>query len=107
MSKPDRIRHIVMFGFKTSANIGQVQQVIESFAKLKHQVPDIAEFEWGENNSPENLSQGHTHCFTLTFESADARDAYLVHPEHQAFAQWVGQWVETVTVFDYWTTGIS
>ena len=101
------LRHIVMFGFKTTTDTGQVQQVVERFTMLKHQVPDIVEFEWGENNSPENLNQGHTHCFTLSFESNDARDAYLVHPDHQVFAQWVGQWVETVTVFDYWVSKVS
>jgi hypothetical protein len=95
-----------MFGFKT-IDTRQVQEVIERFCILKHQVPDIVNFEWGQNNSPENLNQGHSHCFTLSFESTDARDVYLVHPEHQAFAQWVGQWVETVTVLDYWATEVS
>lgn len=107
MSEPKILRHIVMFGFKPSTDNAQVQQVIERFSNLKNLVPGITEFEWGENNSPENLNQGHTHCFTLSFQSSEARDAYLPHPDHQAFAQWVGQWVDTVTVLDYWATTVG
>lgn len=107
MSERKILRHVVMFGFNSSTDTAQVQQVIKRFTNLKHQVPGIVEFEWGENNSPENLNQGHTHCFTLSFESTEARDAYLPHPQHQAFAKWVGQWVVTVTVFDYWATTVG
>jgi len=107
MSQRRILRHIVMFGFKSSTETVQIRQVIERFAGLVHLVPGIVDFEWGENNSPEDLSHGLTHCFTLSFESSEDRDAYLPHPEHQAFAEWVGQWVETVTVFDYWATSID
>ena len=96
-----------MFGFKPSADYAQVQQLIERFTNLKNLVPGIIDFEWGENNSPENLNREHTHCFTLSFESIEARDAYLSHSEHQAFAQWVGQWVMNVTVLDYWATTVG
>ena len=91
-----------MFGFKSSITLAQVQQVVVRFSSLKTQVPGISAFEWGENNSPEKLTQCHTHCFTLSFDSTEARDAYLSHPVHEAFAQWVGHWIETVTVLDYW-----
>ncbi len=101
------LRHIVMFEFKPSATPGTVQNIVERFTDLKNRVPGIVEFEWGENNSPENLNRGHTHCFTLSFESTTARDAYLSHPVHEAFAQWVGQWIETVTVLDYYVTPVS
>ncbi|MFK7856107.1 MAG: Dabb family protein [Granulosicoccus sp.] len=106
MSERKILRHIVMFGFLSDAGEQQVTQVIERFTALKHRVPGIVEFEWGENTSPEKLNQGHTHCFTLSFDTSEARDVYLNHPIHQEFAQWVGQWVETVTVLDYWATPV-
>ena len=31
------------------------------------------------------------------------RDAYLIDPAHVAFADWVGTWLEHVTVVDFWT----
>jgi hypothetical protein len=41
-------------------------------------------FQCGAYHSPEGLSQGFTHGFTMTFADAAARDAYLPHPLHQA-----------------------
>ncbi len=58
--------------------------------------------EWGVNSSPEGLNKGASHCFTLTFASDAARDAYLPHPAHTAFAEWVSTWLDSVTVVDYW-----
>jgi hypothetical protein len=38
----------------------------------------------------EGLNDGLSHMFIMTFESEAARDAYLPHPEHEAFkATWV------------------
>ena len=48
-------------------------------------------FEYGLNNSPENLNKGFTHVYLLTFENAGARDAYLPHPEHKKFGELLGK----------------
>ena len=45
---------------------------------------------------------GFTHCWVLTFKTDKDRDAYLVHPEHKAFAGLVGPVVDDVFVVDYW-----
>ena len=34
---------------------------------LPSKIDAIKDFEWGTNNSPENLAQGFTHCFFVTF----------------------------------------
>lgn len=96
------LRHVVMFGFKEGTSADDINEIVRRFRGLQDLVPDIAAFEWGVNNSPEGLDRGLSHCFLLTFETTAARDAYLPHPDHVAFAEWVGQWVETVTVLDYW-----
>lgn len=96
------LRHVVLFGFAASATEDDVTEVVRRFTALRDLVPGIEGFEWGRNNSPENLHHGLTHCFMLTFHSTDARDAYLVAPDHVAFADWVGPLVENVTVVDYW-----
>ncbi|WP_196827547.1 Dabb family protein [Flavobacterium sp. CG_9.1] len=61
-------------------------------------------YEWGVNNSPENLNNGLTHCFTLTFNSEADRDAYLIHPDHKALVALLNPAPDKVTVVDYWTT---
>ncbi len=99
------LRHVVLFGFASAVNAATIDEVVRRFAKLKSLVPGIEAFEWGENSSPEGLAHGHSHAFLLTFGSAAARDAYLVHPDHVAFADWVKPFVSTVTVLDYLAAG--
>jgi hypothetical protein len=99
-----KLRHIVLFGFTENADATAISEVVRRFASLNTLVPDIDAFELGENCSPEGLHHGHTHVFVLSFGSAAARDAYLVHPDHVAFANWVKPLVASVTVLDYWAT---
>ena len=97
-----KLRHVVLFGFGKAQSSAAIAEVIRRFAELKGLVPGIDDFEWGENSSPEGLDRGHSHAFLLTFASARARDAYLVHPDHTAFSSWVQPFVSSVTVLDYW-----
>jgi hypothetical protein len=97
-----KLRHVVLFGFGKAQSPAAVAEVIRRFVELKALVPGIEGFEWGENSSPEGLDRGHSHVFLLTFVNARARDAYLAHPDHAAFADWVQPFVSAVTVVDYW-----
>ena len=96
------LRHVVLFGFKEGTTEADIQEIARRFAELRDLIPGISDFEWGENNSPEGKNQGRSHGFTLTFDSEEARDAYLPHPDHVAFASFARQWIERVTVIDYW-----
>ena len=98
-----KLRHLVLFGFGKAHSSAAIAEVIRRFAELKALVRGIDDFEWGENSSAEGLNHGHSHVFLLTFANAQARDAYLVHPDHAAFANWVQPFVSSVTVF--WIIG--
>ncbi|MFC4929707.1 Dabb family protein [Massilia sp. GCM10023247] len=97
------LRHVVLFSFKPGASADQVDAVVAGFATLSDAIPGIDAYEWGTNVSPEGLNDGFTHCFTLTFGSAQARDAYLVHQAHQDFVATLGACLERSLVVDYWT----
>lgn len=97
------LRHVVLFAFKPDASPDGVDAVVTGFARLPHEIPGIAAYEWGTNVSPEGLNQGFTHCFTLSFASNEDRDAYLVHPAHQRFVDTLGSCLERSLVVDYWT----
>jgi hypothetical protein len=96
------LRHVVLFAFKDSATLERIDAVVADFGLLKERIPGIVAYEWGTNVSPEGLNQGYTHCFTLTFASENDRDAYLVHPAHQAFVDTLGACLEKSLVVDYW-----
>jgi hypothetical protein len=101
------VRHIVMFKYKPGATPEQIAQVTAAFRALQQKIPGITAFEDGVNNSPEGKNLGFTHVYMLTFESVAARDAYLPHPEHGKFGQFLGTVgiVADAFVVDYTTTG--
>jgi len=94
----NELRHVVLFGWKQNANTDSIQNAIKAFGELPKQLKMIKNYEWGVNNSPEKLNQGLTHCFVLTFSSEKDRDAYLVHPIHQAFTKLLPNISDKVTV---------
>lgn len=96
------LRHVVLFGWKADADSAAINNVIENFKALPQKITTIKQFEWGKNNSPENLNQGLTHCFILTFSSEKDRDDYLVHPAHKAFGALLKPVLDKVTVVDFW-----
>jgi len=103
---PERVlRHVVMFKFKDSTAVEDIEKVKDAFAALPGKIPQIKAFEWGVNNSPEGFDKGFTHCFFLTFYSEEDRAVYLPHPDHKAFGAVLGPYLEDVMVLDYWTSG--
>jgi hypothetical protein len=102
--KQQLLRHVVMFGWKEGTDAGYISKVVSAISNLQHKIPVIKAFEWGTNNSPENLSNGLTHCFVLTFSSESDRDAYLIHPDHKAFVALLNPAPDKITVFDYWAS---
>ena len=104
-SEPQKVlRHVVLFKFTDASTAEDVKKVEDAFGALKGKISLIKDYEWGTNSSPENLNQGLTHCFFVTFHSDKDRDDYLVHPDHQAFVEVLKPYLDKVTVIDYWTT---
>jgi hypothetical protein len=96
------LRHVVLFKYKDQSTADDIKKIEQAFRELPSKINLIKDFEFGVNNSPENLNQGLTHCYFLSFTSAKDRDAYLVHPAHKAFTVIAGPHIDKVTVVDYW-----
>jgi hypothetical protein len=84
------LQHVVLFEFKASAKPEDIKKIENAFSALSTTIKEIKKFEWGTNNSPENLNQGFTHCFIVSFASEKDRDIYLPHPEHKSLCRWPG-----------------
>ena len=96
------VRHIVIFKFNSKTSEEQIRRITDDFRALKEKIPGITSFEHGVNNSPENEGPGITHIYLMTFETIQARDDYLPHPEHQKFSDSLENYeIEEVQVFDY------
>ncbi|MBT9190026.1 Dabb family protein [Zobellia russellii] len=103
MQKDSLLRHVVLFKFKPETSKEDIKKVEDAFTALPSKIPQIVGYEWGLNNSPEGLNDGFTHCFFLTFNSEEDRATYLPHPDHKAFADALGPYLDGVLVVDYWT----
>jgi len=102
-AKPAKmLRHVVLLKFKDTSSPADIKKVEDAFRALPSKIKEIKSLEWGTNNSPENLAQGFTHCFFLSFADEKGREAYLPHPDHKAFGQILGPHLDKVLVVDYW-----
>ncbi|RCS54942.1 Dabb family protein [Bremerella cremea] len=97
-----KLRHVVIFKFKESASAQDIEKIEKAFSELPSKIPQIKEYEWGTNNSPEMFDKGFTHCFLVTFASEKDRETYLPHPEHKKFVSLLGPYLEEAFVIDYW-----
>jgi len=96
------LRHVVLFKFKDDAPAAKVKEIEGAFRALPGKIDAIKDFEWGTDVSVENLAQGFTHCFLVTFASEKARAEYLPHPDHKAFVDLLKPHLDKVLVVDYW-----
>ncbi|MET7028100.1 Dabb family protein [Sediminicola luteus] len=97
------LRHVVLFKFKKGTTKSEITTVEEAFNALPSKIKAIHSYEWGLNNSPEELNKGFTHCYLLTFKTEEDRGIYLPHPDHKAFGAVLTPYLEDVLVVDYWT----
>lgn len=94
-------RHVVFFKFKDSATPEQVQSIETAFIDLAKKIDTVKGFEWGTNVSPENLNDGFTHCFFVTFADKAGLEVYLPHADHKAFVDKLKPILDKVCVLDY------
>jgi hypothetical protein len=97
------LRHVVLLKFKDDTTDEQVGQIERAFCALPDKVDAIYDFEWGTDVSVENRQQGFTHCFLVTFLSEEDRAKYIPHPDHKAFGELLGPYLDKVLVIEYWT----
>ncbi|MHC4302269.1 MAG: Dabb family protein [Planctomycetota bacterium] len=102
--KPSQVlRHVVLLKFKDDAAAADIRKVENAFAALPSKVDVIYDLEWGTDVSVENLQQGFTHCFFVSFRSEADRAEYLPHPAHEEFGKILRPHLDKVLVIDYWT----
>lgn len=97
------LRHFVMVRFSKKTTAAQIKLVNNGLGALKTKIPTITEYEWGVNNSPEDVNLGFTHCYLFTFKTAKDRDDYLINPVHLKLKKEVlSKYVSDLAVVDYW-----
>ena len=96
-----KVKHIVLLKFKDGTTEEQTNKYFDDLLDLSESISGIDDYVSGTNNSSEQRSQGLTHGFIMTFSDAAARDAYVVHPDHEKFKTAAAEIVDNVIVFDF------
>src|SRR5438094_9945883 len=96
-----KVKHVALMKFKDGTTPEQIDQAFDQLLELSESIDGIEDYVSGANNSPENLNQGFTHGFVMTFKDAGARDAYLGHPDHDRVKAAVLPNIESVLIFDF------
>ncbi len=73
--------HLVLLKISPAADVAAMMSELRGL--VQPTIPGLLSFSGGSNSSKEGLDNGYTHAFSMVFESAAARDAYLPHPEHE------------------------
>lgn len=95
------IQHLVLVKFKPEVDNDTIEKLFAQLEELKQLIGGISYFAGGPYSSHEGLNQGYTHGFVMTFDSVEARDAYLPHPEHERVKEAILPHVDGVVAFDF------
>src|SRR6185503_6973162 len=80
-----KVKHVAFLKFKEGTSQDEIDRIFAELMDISENIPGIEDYVSGPNNSPEGLNDGYTHAFVMTFSDANARDAYLPHPDHERF----------------------
>ena len=99
------IRHCVFVRYRADFDQRDRQRIVADLEALRPKLAGMGAVAAGRNASPECLGKGFDDAFIVDFTDAAARDAYLVHPEHQAIGNRIGAAAEGgaagIFVFDF------
>ena len=95
------VQHMVMVKFKPDVSNEKAMELLNSVFALKDIIPGITHCAGGPYSSPEGMNRGYTHGFVMTFDSAEARDVYLPHPEHEKVKEGIFPHLDEAVAFDF------
>lgn len=106
-----RVMHVVLFRVRDDVTKDEIDHLFATFVELKEKnlVPGIVSFSYGPYSSPEGLNKDFNYGFNMVFESEEARDGYLPHPEHDRVKNMIvamlHDGINSVVAFDYLLSG--
>ena len=95
------VKHFGVFQFKDGVSPVQIDECFSSMRGMVGSIPGLLDFSCGPYDSAEGLNDGYTHGFIMTFDSPEARDAYLPHEHHERVKEVVVPHLERLVVFDF------
>ncbi len=103
------IKHIVLIRFKKSITKTEIATIFQKIGDLQNILPAMKSYDYGRYNGAQDRHKGFDYAFYIEFNSAEERDAYLIHPAHVAVgtelrAMLDPEGSDSFLAFDYDTT---
>lgn len=95
------IKRVVLFTFKPGTLDTSVNQFFAELSKLRNTVQGVEDFVSGPYSSEDNLNQGYTYAFVMTFRDDKARKAFGDDPGHQKTVGSMTDSFDKVLAFDF------
>ncbi len=95
------LKHTVLLRLKSDAPVGDL---IAGYAGLPEKIKEMLAFEWGPVANAfgdEASANGFEFGFMTTFADSNARDAYLAHEAHDAYAEELFGYVDDAIIMDF------
>ncbi len=94
------ITHIVLLSPAENVTVDEFEAVLADAAGFPDEIDGIVDVHFGADTIPESMGNGFTHALVITFTDLAARDAFLVHPAHDAYAVRLGPVMSQVAIVD-------
>lgn len=98
-----QIQHMAMLKLKPEITAEKIEELFNQLAELKQLIPSITYLSAASYSSNEGLNKEFTYGFLTTFDSIEARDVYLPHPEHERVKAELLPCINDIVVFDFET----
>lgn len=98
-----QIQHMAMLKLKAEITAEKIEELFNQLAELKQLIPSITYLSAASYSSNEGLNKEFTYGFLTTFDSIEARDVYLPHPEHERVKAELLPCINDIVVFDFET----
>ena len=95
----DRAQHVVLFKFPEPLSDEDESEMFRRVRGWPDAIPGFTGLRIGKDVG--GRSQGFDYLLLTEFENEEAHQAYYPHPDHQAFAKWVGERNAEVIRVDY------
>jgi hypothetical protein len=96
-----KVKHIVLLKFKDGTTEEQIDGFFNELLDLSDSALGLEDYVSGNNCSLENLNQGFTHGFVMTFTDSATRDAYLASEAQIRYKAMSAPLVEATLSFDF------
>jgi hypothetical protein len=94
------ITHIALLSPAENVPVDEFEAVLAGASEFADEVDGIIDIHFGADTIQESMGNGYTHALVITFTDLAARDAFLVHPVHDAYAARLGPVLSQAAIVD-------